>query len=119
MSSNSHTRTPRLTRSASGGDLCGRHFEGRAQNGHSGRVLPVTTGPEVIRSGAIAVTFAAVGLLWVHYGLPRFSRASRFPVWHDNRWAKTWNYGVLLMVGIAGVVAVLVGVVASATGHHL
>jgi hypothetical protein len=75
-----------------------------------------TTGAEVVRAGTSAAVFAAVGLLYVRYGLPRLNRALGFGSWHEGRWARRWNYGLLLAVGVGGVVAVVVGLVAWVTG---
>jgi hypothetical protein len=76
----------------------------------------VTTGPEIIRSGAAAAISAAVGFVWVHFFIPPMSRFMGFGEWYGKPFVRLWNYGLLALVGACGVIAMLVGAIAWATG---
>jgi hypothetical protein len=79
-------------------------------------MLADTTGPQVVGGGVAALAFAAVGFVWVQFGLSAMSRRLRFPAWYDRRYGKLWNYGWLAVISVAGAIAVVVGVVAWVTG---
>lgn len=76
----------------------------------------VTTGRDVARAGLAALLFGAVGFLWVHFGLPQMSKTFGFGDWYKKRGAKVWNYGIVALVAVGGTIALLVGLVAWATG---
>ncbi|MGQ0434497.1 MAG: hypothetical protein ACT452_19085 [Microthrixaceae bacterium] len=55
--------------------------------------------------------FGVLGLGYVHYVLPRFNRLLGFPTWHERKWVRRWNYGLLAPFVPAGTVMLAVGVV--------
>ena len=77
----------------------------------------VTTGVQVVGGGSGALLFAAIGFLWVRYGIPRISRRlTESSDWYNRRYVKVCNYGLFGLVAVAGFVSVVVGMVAWATG---
>lgn len=76
----------------------------------------MTSGVDVAKSGAALLLFALVGLLYVHYLVPRLNRAIGFPAWHEVKWVKRLNYGGLFLVGGIGSVVTVVGLIAWAAG---
>jgi hypothetical protein len=72
----------------------------------------VTSGPEVARGGAALLVFSLVGLLYVHFLLPWINGAIGFPAWHEAKWAKRWNYGILLALCAIGGAVTIVGLAA-------
>ena len=75
-----------------------------------------TAGRNVVFGGSVLLAFVFACLLYVRYGLPVLNRTLGFPAWYEKRWAKIWNYGLLAVLVVAGLIAVVVGLITWMTG---
>jgi hypothetical protein len=80
----------------------------------------VTTGPDVMRSGAWAVLTCVIGLLWARFVHPAFVRAGLVENVGEGRGLyrrlRQVSYGVAALLGIGGSIAIVVGLAAWLTG---